>query len=71
MLIKCPECEGEGTIVCDCCEGEGVEYTHEAWYANDGSGIKGEDIAHPCSDCDGEGKKICPKCEGEEEVEDA
>jgi DnaJ-class molecular chaperone len=46
-----------------------VEYQHEAWYAGDGSGIRGRDIAHPCSDCEGEGKVTCEKCEGEGSIE--
>jgi hypothetical protein len=67
--IKCPECEGHGTIQCPQCEGEGAEYEHEAWYAGDGSGIRGRDIPHPCGSCDGCGGVNCSTCEGEGEIE--
>lgn len=48
---NCEVCGGEGSILCEPCDGEGLF-----------KGVDGE--MHTCASCGGAGRSICKACDG-------
>ena len=58
-MVSCHECNGNETIVCDYCDGDGHIRPDDD-----------DDDDEECDHCDGSGYELCQTCDGNGEVED-
>lgn len=63
MVMNCPECGGEKTVVCRQCMGKGtIERVRKV--RNPDNSVAQEMITEACPACRGYGKQTCKTCEG-------
>jgi len=64
--IKCPRCNGEGSINCPKCKGRGKyrDVSHIPILSDILNTIEGDDHMRECPTCDGSGILLCARCQG-------